>query len=325
MSKEGDKPNHIMLWSPQDWQGSALRMELILERDHLTRLVYFEILGKLHEEGGYLPRAAVSGVCGIKPVEAERAVERLLKSPLNLQITDDGMLFNLRILNDLGARAIKRENYSTGSRKGWTSRRSSSVPMESQGIPSNPNGIVSDWYGEGTVRRRNGTGEGKEPSKVTKGRQTALALPSPVDDYLKLYMAARAMRLHPEDEDAQHYGLPGGGTLRDCRKKMGDLLAKGHPWQLLVSLPALTDLPGLVTKPDVLLRSGEKPKHGVSSAGHPVTTGATCHAVVIDGMLGTKDLILGAAQVKILRAIGTLAWARERGVFLADVKLWEAM
>lgn len=136
-------------------------------------------------------------------------------------------------------------------------------------------------------------------------------------------MAARAMRLNPKAQDAMEYGLPGGGTLDDCRKKMGDLLAKGHPWQLLVSLPALTNFPRLVTRPDVLLRSGDHPKAGLSEAGHPITTGATCHATVIDGMLGTKDLVLGAEQVKILRAIGTLEWARSRGAYLKDAKLWE--
>jgi hypothetical protein len=102
-------PVHFMRWAPADWLGSVLRGELALERDHVARLVYRELLDVLHQRGGYLPRAEVAGAVLVTAKQAERAVERLLRSR-RLQQTDDGRLFNPRVLRGLeGERSYRAE------------------------------------------------------------------------------------------------------------------------------------------------------------------------------------------------------------------------
>lgn len=76
-----------------------------MERDHVTRVVYRELLDVMHERGGYVKRSEVAGACLVTPEEAEHAVERLLKSG---RIAEQaGKLSNLRVLAGL----ISREAY----------------------------------------------------------------------------------------------------------------------------------------------------------------------------------------------------------------------
>jgi hypothetical protein len=79
-----------------------------MERDHLTRLVYRELLDVLHARGGYLHRDEVSGACLVSREEAEHAVARLLPTG-RLKETEDGRLFNPRILESLAEEAKFRD------------------------------------------------------------------------------------------------------------------------------------------------------------------------------------------------------------------------
>lgn len=99
---------HIMSWCPQDWLSSPLRGELAMERNHLARVVYRDLLDVLHERGGYLNRGAVAGACLVTPEEAEAALKRLLESK-RIQITEDGRLYNERVLEALEEQRKYRE------------------------------------------------------------------------------------------------------------------------------------------------------------------------------------------------------------------------
>jgi len=105
--KNGRAPTHIMRWGVQDWLSSPLRGQLALERDHLSRMVYLELLQKLHENGGGLPRHDVAGALLISEEDADRAVERLLRSGRIVEV--DGMLSNPRVTADLE----REETYRT--------------------------------------------------------------------------------------------------------------------------------------------------------------------------------------------------------------------
>lgn len=112
---------HIMLWAPQDWLSSPLRGELALERDHLARLVYLEILGILHERGGFIPAAEVAGAVLVTGDEAERALARLLRSG-RLETADGGLIASPRVLRDLGRDAAYRRAAAEHGRRGATRR-----------------------------------------------------------------------------------------------------------------------------------------------------------------------------------------------------------
>ena len=78
--KAGIAPVHLMKWAVQDWNSSPLRAALIAERNHVARLVYLELLFKLHEEGGAIRREEVAGAVGVTQEEADAALARLIQS-----------------------------------------------------------------------------------------------------------------------------------------------------------------------------------------------------------------------------------------------------
>jgi hypothetical protein len=97
--KGGQTPRHVMRFCPQDYHSSPLRGQLARERDHLTRMVYLELLTKLHEHGGTLARSEVDGAILITPEEADHAINRLLIS--GRIIEQNGVLSNPRVTLDL--------------------------------------------------------------------------------------------------------------------------------------------------------------------------------------------------------------------------------
>jgi len=211
----------------------------------------------------------------------------------------------------------KRLKAIEDGRRGGLTKAKNKKEKELSGLGTLGGGVVGSLVGlypspspsNSSVEERSGEETRKSPRKP---KQTALALPDPVLDLaVKRYMIARAMRLHPDLKDASEYGLPGEGTLATVRKHMAYLLSKKHPPELLASLPALTDLPGLCKRADVLLRSGENPHPGQDGK----TYGATCHAEVIDSLIAQQDHGLDKRQVEILRTIGTADYVMNRGAF----------
>lgn len=159
----------------------------------------------------------------------------------------------------------------------------------------------------------------KKPSKVTKrrtvGQQTSLVIveSDPVlDDAVSRYLAARAMRRNPgRVVEAQTFGAVARGTFAEVRKKMADRVAEGHPYPLLISMPALVPvnndewLHNLTDNAVTLLRDGATP--------NPQTGfGATNWPVKIDGML--DGLIVSKWQAEILRQVGTYDYIASRGI-----------
>src|SRR5262249_15916593 len=122
-----------------------LRGQLALEKDHLTRMVYLELLQKLHENGGRLHRDQVAGAVFVTEDEADHAIDRLVKSG---RISEDaGILTNRRVLKDLAmAEGFPRNAKESGRRGGKASSRvcqgslqaPSSDPQASRGRKPEP-------------------------------------------------------------------------------------------------------------------------------------------------------------------------------------------
>lgn len=118
-----------MRWAPQDWLSSSLRGQLAMEGDHLARMVYRELLDKLHECGGRIKREHVAGAVLVKPEEADRALDRLLQS--GSIVEQDGLIWNPRVLEDLErAKQFSEEQAQLGRRGGLAkAKRSLSEPL----------------------------------------------------------------------------------------------------------------------------------------------------------------------------------------------------
>lgn len=133
--KSGERPAHVMWFCPQDWISSPLRMELVIERDHLSRLVYMELLSKLHESGGELARTEVAGACGVTAKESEKALSRLIRS--GRLVERDGMISNPRVTADLQRNVEFRERQSRNAGERWKKRRdATALPLDATALRS---------------------------------------------------------------------------------------------------------------------------------------------------------------------------------------------
>lgn len=125
-------PVHIMRWAPQDWLSSSLRGELALTSDHLSRAVYRDLLDVLHNRGGYIERSRVAGACLVQASEAEQALKVLLAAGA-IEETDDGRIFNARVLADLASeRDYQEEKRGAGSRGGEARARTLTAERRSE-------------------------------------------------------------------------------------------------------------------------------------------------------------------------------------------------
>jgi len=109
--------------------------------------------------------------------------------------------------------------------------------------------------------------------------------------------------------------------LTMVRERMLKLHVKGHDYRLLASLPALVDNVGLVSNPEVLLRTGEHARPTVVD-GHPVVRGVTCHALVIESGIAQPENALTRAQIEVLRLIGTEDYIQGLGAMAKDGRDW---
>lgn len=118
--KAGEAPTHVMKFCVQDWLSSPLRGQLALERDHLARMVYLELLFKLHENGGSIARADVAGAIMVSEEEAGQALDRLITSG---RLSErDGVISNPRVLSDLAREQQFRAEQAERGRLGGTAR-----------------------------------------------------------------------------------------------------------------------------------------------------------------------------------------------------------
>lgn len=169
-------PVHFQRWAPQDWLSSPLRGELALERDHLTRAVYRDLLDVLHERGGYLPRSEVKGACLVTHEEAEHAIARLLASG-RVAETDDGRLYNERVLADLAGEREWRDEQARSGSAGGRARADRMTPEERSesarraALAKRERGAPSQQRGDPTHAPRTSVGSAK--------RLRSLPSPSP--------------------------------------------------------------------------------------------------------------------------------------------------
>lgn len=121
-SEQRAAPTHRMGWYPADHATSPLRGELALEGNHLVRLAWRELLDALWLRGGYIARSEIAGALLLSREDAEQALSRLLESG-RFRVTEDGRVYNDRVLRDLAAeqtyRAEQRERGKAGARSRW--------------------------------------------------------------------------------------------------------------------------------------------------------------------------------------------------------------
>jgi hypothetical protein len=127
-------------------------------------------------------------------------------------------------------------------------------------------------------------------------------------DLALLYFRARFERLKKTDEP---YIQPPDATIGKAAVMIQRALDQGKEPMLLTSLPALIEKDEYVgSNPYSLLEDGESRR--TAKEGH--TLAATDHAAVIGAKL--QGLVITQRQASILDLIGTLEWAKSRGVKL---------
>lgn len=314
------KRNHFMSFAPQDWLSSPLRGELALERDHLTRMVYLELLLKLWEEGGAIRRSDVAGACAITKGEAEKAIVRLLESGRLYEV--DGVLRNERVDKDLTDLGEYRESQSQKAKARWKDK-----PVECHGIATAmPDDAKPQFGNAGGVGVGVGVGEGIEvvssvPVVIEERRGQLTLVPveprsqeTKAREITERYLGARHMRLHGTVGNRKP---PSRGMLASVTARVMKLLREGYEPDLLVSLPALVDdgtmpdgrttvVDAMLKDPEILLRTDN-------------AQGGKCHARRYEAKLNGQEL--SDRQVAILRNIGTLDYVKRSG---AKARNWEA-
>lgn len=114
-------PQHRMPFYWADYLTSPLRGQLALAGDHLTRMAYLELLGKLWEQGGTIRRDEVAGALLVSDEDAERAVSKLVASG-RIECSEDGVLSNPRVTRDLQALQRFLEQQRELGKKGGEAR-----------------------------------------------------------------------------------------------------------------------------------------------------------------------------------------------------------
>jgi len=95
----GERPVHIMHWAPQDWLSSPLRAQLALERDHVARLLYRELLDAIHAAGGRIRRSEIPGAVMLSAEEVDLGLVRLLQS--GRVVERGGFISNPRVRKEI--------------------------------------------------------------------------------------------------------------------------------------------------------------------------------------------------------------------------------
>lgn len=131
---------HLMRWAPQDWRTSRVRMRSAMTGDRDLRLVYFEALNALHENGGRVPSDPVK-LADLLLIPADVIAAKL---PVLLELGEDcdgglvdngdGTISNRRIVNDLADElAFREQQRSLGLRSAESRRsRANAQPSPSQ-------------------------------------------------------------------------------------------------------------------------------------------------------------------------------------------------
>jgi len=103
----GERPVHIMHWAPQDWLSSPLRAQLALERNHVARLLYRELLDAVHAAGGQIRRSVIPGAVMLSAEEVDVGLVRLLES--GRIVERGGFISNPRVRKDINRVVVDRK------------------------------------------------------------------------------------------------------------------------------------------------------------------------------------------------------------------------
>jgi hypothetical protein len=134
--QKGDGPVHRIPWYPHDWISSPLRLQLVAEQDHLSRLGYFELLMALYEAGGRIRRTEAAGAMLLPGDEVERVVTRLVQSG-RIRETKDGFLINDRVTQELRKESEFRKSQQAKALKRWSGTATVSPPAVPRDKPGN--------------------------------------------------------------------------------------------------------------------------------------------------------------------------------------------
>lgn len=130
---------HLMRWAPQDWRTSRVRMRSAMTGDRDLRLVYFEALNALHENGGRVPSDPVK-LADLLLIPSDVIAAKL---PVLLELGEDcdgglidngdGTISNRRIVNDLAEELeFRRQQAELGRRGGHAKAMASAQSSERQ-------------------------------------------------------------------------------------------------------------------------------------------------------------------------------------------------
>lgn len=99
--KNGEAPQHLVSWAPNDWLTSRVRARSALQQDWMLRTVYFELLNVLYANGGDVPAdpSCLSDLLLLPADEIERRLPVLVE--IGSITVADGVVRQPRVTKEL--------------------------------------------------------------------------------------------------------------------------------------------------------------------------------------------------------------------------------